>query len=311
MAEPEESSFVPHQSSTMPQQIPINDNIPVYFVPDDEVIENIDADDITNPYTCSIYSADVYAYLKQLEISTRPTPNYLQKQPQLNARTRAYCVDWLADLHRTLSRTYQASLQADTLFTSISLFDRFLSVRQIPQDKPYLAAISCFLIATKFEETYYPSVNQLLRFAPKVGTKEDILKMERFILSDLGYAVGSPTPLTFLKRYAKASHADPTLGMLSRFMSEYSQMNYSLATNYLPSQIASSAIAHSRIISGQTPWTATLQYYTGYTYQDLADCMREMKVAIQKAPMLKTQTIYRKYASSKYLNAAVTASTHI
>ncbi|KAA6387220.1 MAG: putative G2/mitotic-specific cyclin-B [Streblomastix strix] len=128
-------------------------------------------------------------------------------QIRISFKFRAYCVDWVVDLHRTLSQTYETSLQADTLFLSISLFDRFLSRKVVSQEKLYLVALGCFFVASKFKETYYPSVDQLLKFAPDVG-KEDLLKMERIILSELHYSLGAPTPLTFLKRYAKAAHAD-------------------------------------------------------------------------------------------------------
>ncbi|KAA6376725.1 MAG: putative cyclin B, partial [Streblomastix strix] len=223
--------------------------VPSYTIPDDEPVEDIDKEDRDNQFTCSQYSNDVYQYLRDLQVQLQPNPNYMQQQIHISSKLRAYCVDWVVDLHRTLSQTYQTSLQADTLFLSISLFDRFLSRKVVSQEKLYLVALGCFFVASKFEETYYPSVDQLLKFAPDVGKKEDLLKMERIILSELRYSLGAPTPLTFLKRYAKAAHADSTVGMLSRFMSEYSLTSYPLCTKYLPSHIAAASISHALRIS--------------------------------------------------------------
>ncbi|KAA6376199.1 MAG: hypothetical protein EZS28_028275 [Streblomastix strix] len=96
--------------------------------------------------------------------------------------------------------------------------------------------------------------------------------MERIILSELRYSLGAPTPLTFVKRYAKAAHADSTVGILSR-----------------------------------PPWTATLQQYTGYSYDDLVPVLVEIKALVKVAPTLKIQAIFKKYSSQKYLRTALTA----
>jgi hypothetical protein len=52
---------------------------------------------------------------------------------------------------------------------------------------------------------------------------------------------------------------------------------------------------------------ATLQKYTGYTYEDIFPCIVEMKGTVKKAPLLKTQAIFKKYSDSKYLKAATVA----
>lgn len=221
------------------------------------------------------------------------------------------CVDWLIDLHRRLSQKYQTSLQADTLFISISLLDRFLSKKIIATEKLQLLGLGCFFIAAKFEETYYPSVEQLLQFTPHIDKKEDLLKMERIILNELTYSLGCPTPLTFLKRFAKAAAADSTIGMIARFLAEYSMMCYYIATHYLPSEIAAAAISHALRIVGRAPWTATLQRYSGYSYEYLHDLLIIMKQWVVKAPILLTQTAYKKYSQNKYLKAAVIAVVRI
>jgi hypothetical protein len=206
---------------------------------------------------------------------------------------------------------YQTSLQADTLFSCISIFDRFLSNKIVSKEKVYLVILGCFFVSSKFEETFYPSVDQLLKFAPELGSREDLLKVERIILNELKYSLGGPTALTFLKRYAKVARADPTVGMIARFIAEYSMSSYSLSTNYLPSHIAAAAIAHGLRIVGRPPWTATLQFYTGFRYDQLLQCMQEMKEFVKKAPGLKTQAVFKKYSQPKYLQAALIAVAHI
>ncbi|KAA6393492.1 MAG: putative cyclin B [Streblomastix strix] len=298
----------PRDLTTAESATPITEPpIPPYLVPINELAEDIDFGDETNENLCSCYANDIYAYLKELEMKLRVAPNYMQIQPHITPRLRAYCVDWQVQMHRHLSQMFEKPLQIDTLFLSIHTLDRFLSRKIIAADKLHLVGLGCFYVASKFEETYYPSIDQLLKFVPNVGKKDDIIRMERVILNELKYTLGAPTSLIFLKRYAKAAHADQNIGMLSRFMSEYALSNYSISSNYLPSVIAASATAHALRIVGRQPWTATLQKYTGYTFEDLRACMTEMRDIIKKAPILKTQAIYRKYADQKYLKAAVTA----
>jgi hypothetical protein len=83
-----------------------------------------------------------------------------------------------------------------------------------------------FELACKFEETYYPAISQLLHLVPNAGKKDDILRIgfffyvffytfffilfffflvfsEQVILDELRFGLGSPTPIIFLKRFAK------------------------------------------------------------------------------------------------------------
>ena len=202
-------------------------------------------------------------------------------------------------------------MQLDTLFLAVSIFDRFLSRRTIPAEKINLAALGAFYVASKFEETYYPTIDQMLKFVPAAGKKDDVLLMERIILSDLRYTLGAPTAVTFLKRYAKASYADSPIGMLARFICEHSLLSYTLTTNYPPSMIAAASIAHALRCVQRAPWTATLQHYSGYKYEDLLPCMSELRDHVKRAPQMKLRTIYKKYAEQKYLKAALQAVQNI
>lgn len=317
---PTSASSVSSNSSGMVREIPqqpapvlvenqqqLYDSVPRYVVPDDEQREDIDINDLNNEYAVAIYAEDVYKYLKEMEFKYRPMPDYMSHQEHITPRLRAYCVDWLVEMHKHLSQAFEKPLQLDTLFLSISILDRFLARKSIAADRLHLVGLGAFYIASKFEETYYPSIDQLLRFAPEIMRKDDVIRIERIILNELRFVLGVPTSICFLKRYAKVAHADPMIGMLSRFMTEYAMSSYSISTNFLPSQIAAAATAHALRIVNRHPWTATLQYYTGYTYEELRPVLVELKDAVKKAPTLKTQAIYKKYADNKYLRAAVIA----
>ncbi|KAK2951604.1 putative Dynein assembly factor with WDR repeat domains 1 [Blattamonas nauphoetae] len=299
------------QSRPSPPMAPELKLIPVYVVPPTEKWEDIDFEDRHQPMMCTQFVNESYEYMKELEVRWRVTPGYMAHQSSIQLKDRAYCVDWLVNFHMKLSSIYKVPLQLDTLYLTINILDRFLSKYVAPRDQLNLIGVASFFIASKFEETYYPSIEHLIKSAPSPLRKPDILKMESTILDALQFKLGAPTPYQFLKRYAKVSHADQNIGMISRFLCEFSLGNYSLSTNYRPSMIAASAISHSLTIVGRAPWTATLQRYTGYTHADLINCMTEMQDAVRKAPILKTQAVYRKYAQPKYLKCAVTAAQGI
>ncbi|KAH7821848.1 putative cyclin B [Monocercomonoides exilis] len=300
------------KTEAVEEETPITLNeVPMYVVPTTDVVEEIDNGDAMNPYTCSVYVKEVYQYLTELQKKFRPNPRYINLQPQITALNRLYSVDWIVELHRILSQTYHTSLQADTIFISVSLFDRFLSKKVVSVDKIYMLMLGCFFVSSKFEETYYPSIEQLVNFCPDIATKVDLIKMERIILNELRYSLGAPTALTFLKRYAKAAHADSSVGMISRFIAEYSLMDYTLTTTYLPSEIAAASLSHALRIAGRPPWSASLVYYSGLTYEQIYPILIQMQKIIKKAPHEKAHGIYLKYCSSKYLKAASIACAKI
>lgn len=281
--------------------------VPYFVVPEGEEIEDIDTQNRENEFSCAVYVEDVYNYLKELEVKHRLPPDFMRIQANITPRLRAYCIDWQVEMHRQLSAILPHSLNVDTLFLAISILDRFLSKRAISVGKLNLLGLTSFYIAGKFEETYYPSINQLLLLVPEAGKKDDVIRMEKIVLDELHYSLGAPTSLHFLKRFTYAAHADSLIGMLSRFIAEYSFTNYTLTSTYLPSQIAAAATAHALRIVARPPWSATLVRHTGYTYEELRPCLVEMKNVVKRAPLLKTQSIYRKYAQIKYLQAAIIA----
>ncbi|KAK2957180.1 putative G2/mitotic-specific cyclin-B [Blattamonas nauphoetae] len=285
--------------------------IPVYNIPLSEKREDLDYEDRHQPMMCTPFVNESYEYLKELEIRWRVTPGYMNLQNSITPKHRAYCVDWLVDFHKKLSSQYKVPLQLDTLYLTVNILDRFLSKSVAPQDKLNLIAVASFFIASKFEETYYPSIEHLIKSAPSPLRKSEILRMESTILDTLQFKLGAPTSYQFLKRYAKASRADQNVGMISRFLCENALTSYSLSTNYTPSMVAAASVSHALTIVGRAPWTATLQHYTGYTHADIINCMMEMQDAVRKTPLLKTQAVYRKYAQAKYLKCAIVASQKI
>ena len=68
---------------------------------------------------------------------------YFKNQPEINEKMRAILIDWLIDVH------FKFKLKADTLFLTIWLVDKYLSLKKIKRNKLQLIGVTCMLIACK------------------------------------------------------------------------------------------------------------------------------------------------------------------
>lgn len=73
-------------------------------------------------------------------------------QPEINEKMRAILIDWLIDVHQKFE------LSPETLYLTINIIDRFLSVKAVPRRELQLVGISATLMASKYEEIWPPEV---------------------------------------------------------------------------------------------------------------------------------------------------------
>lgn len=79
--------------------------------------------------------------------------DYMGTQPDLNAKMRSILIDWLIEVHRKFE------LMPETLYLTVNIVDRFLSLKTVPRKELQLVGISSMLIACKYEEIWAPEVN--------------------------------------------------------------------------------------------------------------------------------------------------------
>jgi hypothetical protein len=84
-------------------------------------IEDIDEEDRKNPILVSVYSNDIYAHLRDLEMQFSVRKGYLHGQ-EVTPKMRCVLVDWLIEVHE------QFHLMQETLYMTIAIIDRFLQV---------------------------------------------------------------------------------------------------------------------------------------------------------------------------------------
>ncbi|CAJ2645406.1 unnamed protein product [Trifolium pratense] len=173
----------------------------IYMTNKPKEIVDIDAGDANNELAAVEYLEDIYKFYKIVENENRPH-DYMNSQPEINAKMRAILIDWLVDLHTK----FQLSPK-EALYLTINIVDRFLAVKLVPRRELQLVGISAMLMASKYEEIWPPEVNDFVTLSDYAYTHEQIRIMEKTILGKLEWTLTVPTPFAFLVRFIKAASA--------------------------------------------------------------------------------------------------------
>ncbi|XP_010544299.1 PREDICTED: cyclin-B1-4-like [Tarenaya hassleriana] len=256
-----------------------------------DTVIDIDAADTDNELAAVEYVDDIYMFYKMAEVEGK-VRDYMGSQPELNTKMRSILIDWLVEVHRKFE------LMPETLYLTINLIDRFLSVKVVPRRELQLLGMSSMLIASKYEEIWAPEVNDLVLISDSAYVKEQVLAMEKSILGQLEWYITVPTPYVFLARYVKASvPCDKVMENLVFYLAELGLVQYPSVVLYLPSMLAASAVYAARSILDWKPfWTETLKHHTGYTEDEISDCAKMLVELQASASESKLRAVYKKFS---------------
>ena len=210
-------------------------------------VYKLDAEDFDDPLMVAEYVGEIFDYLKVLEDSTMPNPNYMSHQHHLEWQLRGVLVDWLVEVHTRFH------LLPETMFLAINIIDRFLSTRVVELEKLQLVGITAMFIASKYEEVLSPHVSNFKAVADDGFEEEEILKAERFVLQALNYDLSYPNPMNFLRRISKADNYDIQTRTIAKYLLEISLLDHRFMA-YHPSHIAAASMYLARIILERGPW---------------------------------------------------------
>lgn len=167
---------------------------------------------------------------------------------------RAILVDWIIEVH------LKFKLLPETLFITINLIDRYLSIVSIKRNSLQLVGVTAMFIASKYEEIYAPEVRDFVYITDNAFSKTEIFEMEHSMLAALNFNVASCTPYRFLERFYKVASESPRLWNLVRYLIELPLIEQRML-KYTPSNLAASAVYLGlKILYGnQVEWTSELQ----------------------------------------------------
>nr|GMD45218.1 G2/mitotic-specific cyclin-2-like [Ipomoea batatas] len=265
---------------------------------EEDIILDIDSPDKKNALAVVEYVDDIYAYYKKIESSSCVPLDYMDQQPDINARMRGILIDWLIEVH------YKFELMEETLYLTVNLIDRFLAVQPVMRKKLQLVGVTALLLACKYEEVSVPVVEDLILISDKAYTRQEVLDMEKLMVNMLQFNMSVPTPYVFMRRFLKAAQCDKKSEHTAFFMIDLCLVEYPML-RFPPSLLAAAAIFTAQSgLSGFQQWDRTCEKYSGYAQDQLLECSKLMISFHHKAATGKLNAVYKKYSTSKYGHVA-------
>ncbi|GMH04664.1 hypothetical protein Nepgr_006504 [Nepenthes gracilis] len=289
--------FVQHTEAMLAEIDRMDEEVEMEDI-DEELDLDIDSCHKNNPLAATEYVDDIYAYYKKAESAGRIPPNYMELQGDINERMRGILIDWLIEVH------YKFELMDETLYLTVNLIDRFLSLHPVVRKKLQLVGITAMLLACKYEEVSVPVVEDLILISDKAYSRQEVLEMERLMINTLKFNLAVPTSYMFMRRFLKAAQSDKKLELLSFFLIELCLVEYEML-RFPPSLLAAAAIFTAQCaLSGSKWWSKTCEWHTSYTREQLLECSKLMVTLHQNAATGKLTGVHRKYGTSKFGYAA-------
>ena len=136
-----------------------------------------------------------YNLLKEEELGIKPMADYtyMKRQKEINDKMRSILVDWIIDVH------FKFGFTDETLFMTISIIDRYLSICQITRTNFQLLGITALMIACKHEEIDLPKIEDFVYITDNAYVKDEVIKMEEDILYKLNFSFLYPSPIKFFE----------------------------------------------------------------------------------------------------------------
>ena len=218
---------------------------------------------------------------------------YMSLQNALNFKMRAMLIDWMVEV------CLKFKFVDETLHIAVAIIDRFLSKNTISRSKFQLVAIASLFIASKYEETYYPEVNDFIYLTEDAYSYDEVISMESTILKCLDFKITFPTAAKFLTHYIKKISNENVISFdISRYLIENSLLHGKML-KYLPSKIACSALYIANEKTGLVLKNKMLLKYCNCSLDDILECLTDLKSIVEEREP-KLNALYKKYSFSKY-----------
>lgn len=132
---------------------------------------------------------------------------------------------------------------------------------------------------------------------------DEILKAERFMLSMLGFQLGWPGPMSFLRRISKADDYDLETRTLAKYFLEITIVDERFVASP-PSFTAAGAHCLARLMLRKGDWSLAHVYYSGYTWSQLRSLVSLMLECCE-SPLEHHSAVYDKYRDKRFKRASL------
>jgi hypothetical protein len=145
-----------------------------------------------------------------------PSPNYnkILAQKDINKQMRSILVDWIIDVH------YKFGFSDETLFMTVLIIDRYISVKHISKIRFQLLGITAMLIACKHEEINLPKIDDFIYITDNAYTKDEVYIMENDILNIFNFELLYPSPIKFYECISIKFNFDKKKFLMGKYLME-------------------------------------------------------------------------------------------
>jgi cyclin B len=272
-------------------------------------IKYFDETKITNVQIPKDYINTIYYNLLQEEsspsmISLKQNKNFMVDQKEINSKMRSILIDWLIDVH------FKFGFTDETLFLTVSIIDRYISLSQLSRSNFQLLGISALMIACKHEEIDLPKMDDFIYITDHAYVKNEMIKMEYDILNKLNFSFLYPSPIKFFEYLSLHFNFDKKMHMMGKYLMESFLLDIK-NFKYKPS-IISCACAYivMKFFKFKNYYEAYNKKFFNlkegeYTEGNVKECAKEICLLVDNINKTNFQACLKKYSKSEQEKVAI------
>jgi len=262
-------------------------------------VTDFDLENLSDPQQHSAYAMETFKYYKDREAVFK-VPNYMPAQQEITETMRAILIDWLVEVQESFE------LNHETLYTAVKMTDLYLSKKQVRKEDLQLVGATACLISCKVDERVPPMVDDFLYVCDDAYTRDQLMRMERKMLSVVGFDLGYSLTYRFLRRYGRVCRITMPVLTLARYILELSLMDYSFNVDCSESEVAASCLVLALNMKGIKGWGINLSYYSGRPVTSLQPMVDRLLAMLHQPPKDSLKTVRSKYGHKVFHEVAST-----
>lgn len=242
-------------------------------------------------------ATSIYQQIRRVQMHKRVLTDYLDDQPEVNAKMRSILVDWLTEVH------YRLNLDTETLFLAVNYLDRFLEVRMALRKELQLVGLACLFIASKCEEVDPIAITDLVYVCDKTYTIDQIIQMERQILDALQFDLVVATSHGFLQYLCDALAASKHACHRAGFILHHTLLHLPVLIAFSPVELAAASLYAGQCLetcSQQPPeWIQALEATTELAFDAVGACVHDLYLLLHQTSS-KLAAVRYKFGTKRF-----------
>ena len=276
---------------------------------EEEKVKYFDTSKVTNVQIPKDYLNIIYYnLLKEEEKGIEPKADYtyMKRQKEINDKMRSILVDWIIDVH------FKFGFTDETLFMTISIIDRYLSVTQITRSNFQLLGITALMIACKHEEIDLPKIDDFIYITDNAYVKDEVIKMENDVLSKLNFEFLYPSPIKFFEYLSFHFNFTKKHHMMGKYLMEsflldvknakYKPSIISCACAYIVMKFFKMSNYHESYHKKFYNFGENLEKYTE---SNIKECAKDICLFVDNINKTNYQACVKKYSKPEQENVAI------